>query len=412
MVSKSERTSGPLTQQELIRAEKFLYRLAQQCEYAEEVSILFANRLNETERNTIPKNSSIVYFCPFLDESDVLRVRGRTGTCSFINYDAVNPIILPRNHHVTHLIVLHYHRKYHHQNHNTVLNEIRQRYRIPRLKSVYATIRKSCQKCMNERVVPQPPAMSDLAPSRLAACSRPFTHMGVDYFGPIMVSANRKTEKRWVLIATCLTIRAIHLQIAHTLSTDSCIMALHNVIGRRGAPAVIYSDQGTNFRGAHRELKAVLANLDQQRLIAEFTTPHTSWNFNQPASPHMGGAWERLIRTVKQNLNKLLPKGPPSYEVLENLLIEVENIVNSRPLTSIPLEDDESPVLTPNHFLLGSSNGLKPWTLLDDNPATLQNCCQHSQTLANQFWKQWLRDYLPSITRRPKWFDPTKPIEP
>ncbi|XP_055632493.1 uncharacterized protein LOC129772974 [Toxorhynchites rutilus septentrionalis] len=317
MVSKSERTSGPLTQQELIRAEKFLYRLAQQCEYAEEVSILFANRLNETESNTIPKNSSIVYFCPFLDESDVLRVRGRTGACSFINYDAVNPIILPRNHHVTHLIVLHYHHKYHHQNHNTVLNEIRQRYRIPRLKSVYATIRKGCQKCMNERVVPQPPAMSDLPPSRLAACSRPFTHMGVDYFGPIMVSANRKTEKRWVLIATCLTIRAIHLQIAHTLSTDSCIMALRNVIGRRGAPAVIYSDQGTNFRGANRELKAVLANLDQQRLIAEFTTPHTSWNFNPPASPHMGGAWERLIRTVKQNLNKLLPKGPLSYEVLE-----------------------------------------------------------------------------------------------
>ncbi|XP_062557433.1 uncharacterized protein LOC134222307 [Armigeres subalbatus] len=338
-------------------------------------------------------------------------VQGRTGACQLIDYDVVNPIILPRNHHVTRLIVHHYHRKYHHQNHNTVLNEIRQRYRIPRLKSVYNAIRKQCQECMNDRVTPMPPAMSDLPSGRLAAYSRPFTHMGVDYFGPIMVTVNRKTEKRWVLIATCLTIRAIHLQIAHTLSTDSCVMALRNVIGRRGTPAVIYSDQGTNFRGTSKELKSALENLDHQRLMTEFTTPHTSWSFNPPASPHMGGAWERLIRTVKQNLSKLKPNSTLSHEVLENVLIEVENVVNSRPLTSIPLEDDESPVLTPNHFLLGSSNGLMTWVPFDDSPVVLRNCWKLSQVLANQFWKQWLRDYLPSITRRTKWFSPAKPIE-
>ncbi|XP_065094574.1 uncharacterized protein LOC135715091 [Ochlerotatus camptorhynchus] len=411
MVKTKQRTGGPLTQQELYRAENFLYRLAQSCEYVDELAILVSNRRIGSEKKSIPKCSSIAYFRPFLDEYDVLRVRGRTAACPLIDYDAVNPVILPRNHHVTRLIVSHYHSKYHHQNHNTVLNEIRQRYRIPRLKSVYYTIRKQCQKYMNERATPQPPTMSDLRPSRLAAYSRPFTHMGVDYFGPIMVSANRKTEKRWVLIATCLTIRAIHLQIAHTLNTDSCIMALRNVIGRRGTPAVIYSDQGTNFRGASKELKAAMESLDQERLMIEFTTPHTSWSFNPPASPHMGGAWERLIRTVKQNLGKILPASTLSYEVLENLLIEVENVVNSRPLTSIPLEDDKSPVLTPNHFLLGSSNGLKPWLPFDDSPAVLRNCWQRSQTLANQFWRQWVRDYLPSITRRTKWFGPVKPIE-
>ncbi|XP_062710719.1 uncharacterized protein LOC115269391 [Aedes albopictus] len=406
-----QRTGGPLTQQELARAENFLYRLAQSDEYAEEMAILFNNRLCETDKQSIPKSSSIAFFCPFLDESDVLRVRGRTGACPMIDYDAVNPIILPRTHHVTHLILLQYHRKYHHQNHNTVLNEIRQRYRIPRLKSTYNTIRKQCQECMNDRAMPQPPAMSDLPAARLAAFSRPFTHMGVDYFGPILVTANRKTEKRWVLLATCLTIRAIHLQVAHTLTTDSCIMAIRNVIGKRGTPAVIYSDQGTNFRGASKELEASMENLDFERLKTEFTTPHTTWIFNPPASPHMGGAWERLIRTVKQNLNKLLPSRSLSYEVLENLLIEVENVVNSRPLTSIPVEDDESPVLTPNHFLLGSSNGLRSWVPLDSSPAALKNCWHLSQSLANQFWTQWLRDYLPTITRRTKWFNPVKPIE-
>lgn len=411
MVRTKHRTGGPLTQQELVRAENFLYRLAQSCEYADEIATLFQNRKNGKEKKAIPKSSTIAYYCPFLDESDVLRVRGRTGACELIDYDAVNPIILPRNHHVTHLIALHFHRKYHHQNHNTVLNEIRQRYRIPRLKSVYHTVRKQCQKCKNEAATPRPPLMSDLPPCRLAAHSRPFTHMGVDYFGPILVSANRRTEKRWVLIATCLTIRAIHLQIAHSLTTDSCILALRNVMARRGTPAVIYSDQGTNFRGASKELKIAAESLDQERLMTEFTTPHTSWSFNPPASPHMGGAWERIIRTVKQNLAKLLPNRTLSYEVLENLLIEVENVINSRPLTSIPLEDDESPVLTPNHILLGSSNGLRPWVPLEYSPVALRNCWMSSQIMANQFWRQWVRDYLPSITRRTKWFDPAKPLE-
>ncbi|XP_062540920.1 uncharacterized protein LOC134208962 [Armigeres subalbatus] len=154
-----------------------------------------------------------------------------------------------------------------------------------------------------------------------------------------------------------------------------------------------------------------MRNIDKDRMMIEFTTSHTTWSFNPPASPHMGGAWERLIRTVKQNLNKLLPNRTLSYEVLENLLIEVENVVNSRPLTSIPIEDDESPVLTPNHFLLGSSNGLKSWVSLDDSPAALRNCWKLSQSLANQFWIQWARDYLPSITRRTKWFSPAKPIQ-
>ncbi|XP_062557065.1 uncharacterized protein LOC134221917 [Armigeres subalbatus] len=92
------------------------------------------------------------------------------------------------------------------------------------------------------------------------------------------------------------------------------------------------------------------------------------------------------------------------------MLAEVENIINSRPLTSIPLDDDQSPVLTPNHFLLGSSNGLRPWVAFDDSSKALKYGWELSQTLTNQFWKQWLRDYLPTITRRTKWFAETKPI--
>lgn len=291
---------------------------------------------------SIPKSSSIYQLCPFLDEHDVMRMRGRTAACPYIDKEAINPIILPRDNQVTKLIVDHYHRMYHHQNHTTVLNELRQRYVISRLKATLNKIRRDCQQCKNDRVRPLAPIMSDLPLARLAAFSRPFTHMGVDYFGPLLVSTGRRSEKRWVLLATCPTTRAIHLQIVHSMTTNSCIMAIRNVMARRGTPAVIYSDRGTNFQGACSELETAMANLDNDKLAKEFTTSRTSWKFIPPASPHMGGTWERLVRTVKQNLDRIKPSESISYEVLENMLTEVENIINSRPLTLIPIDSDLS----------------------------------------------------------------------
>ncbi|XP_058811204.1 uncharacterized protein LOC131676095 [Topomyia yanbarensis] len=342
--------SGPLTRNELVQAESYLHRIAQGDYYADEIAVLMLNREMRSQERSIPKSSSVYRLCPFLDENNVLRVRGRTSACKLIDQDAANPIILPRDHHITILIVRNHHQRFHHQNHEITVNELRQRFSIARLKAVYKKVRADCQQCKIDCAAPRAPAMADLPATRLAAYCRPFTYIGVDYFGPFTVSIGRRTEKRWGVLATCLTTRAIHLQIAHTLSTDSCIMALRNIMARRGVPAVIWSDRGTNFQGTDKELQSVLRNIDQDRLMAEFISTHTEWRFNPPASPHMGGAWERLIRTVKQNLSKIASSRVTTVEVLENALAEVENIVNSRPLTNIPIDDDNSPVLTPNHF--------------------------------------------------------------
>ncbi|XP_062555750.1 uncharacterized protein LOC134220664 [Armigeres subalbatus] len=252
--------------------------------------------------------------------------------------------------------------------------------------------------------------MADLPPGRLAAFSRPFTHAGVDYFGPIEVVVGRRTEKRWGMLVTCLTIRAIHIEVVNSLSTDSCVMALRNFAARRGQPRKIYSDRGTNFVGANKELQKLDAIVNQSEIMREFTTTETEWVFNPPMAPHMGGSWERLIRTVKKNMLSVCTTKNLSDEVLRNLLTEIENVVNSRPLTHVPVDDDSGPALTPNHFLVGSSNGSKPLTDIDNTGHALkQNLCT-SQILANLYWKRWVSDYLPEITRRSKWFQPTKPI--
>lgn len=360
---------------------------------------------------SLPKTSALHKLTPWLDADGLLRMRGRISSCEYARDDAKNPIIMPRHHHTTRLIIIDYHLKFHHKNHETVVNELRQKYRIPRIRSAYFTVRKSCQKCKNDSSTPRPPIMAELPIARLAAFSRPFTFTGIDYFGPIEVATGRRREKRWGMLATCLTIRAIHIEIVSSLTTDSCVMAIRNFMARRGVPRAFYSDRGTNFVGANRTLNEISEVVNHEDIMKEFVSSDTMWYFNPPASPHMGGSWERLVRTVKSNLLAICPAQRLTEEILRNLLSEVENTINSRPLTHVPVDDESAEALTPNHFLLGASNGTKPLTtLVEFDGATLRKNFCLSQVMANIFWKRWITDYLPDITKRTKWFCPTKPI--
>lgn len=301
--------------------------------------------------------------------------------------------------------------KYHHHNNATQLNEIRQVYAIPKLRVQLKTITKNCQDCKINHAIPKPPQMASLPPARLATFTRPFSFIGIDYFGPLIVKVGRRSEKRWGVLITCLTIRAVHIEISHTLSTDSCLMCLRNFMARRGTPKKIYSDCGTNFKGATRELQEAICNIDQSSLATAITTENTKWLFNPPASPHMGGSWERLVRSVKTTLQKITPTRNPSDELLRSMLMEVENVINSRPLTYVPLDSEDDEALTPNHFLLGSSSGCKPMGQYDDSGILLKRNWMVSQQFTNHFWKRWIREYLPTLTRRTKWLEPAKPLE-
>lgn len=336
-------------------------------------------------------------------------MKGRIDSAKKIVFDTKRPIILCNSHPLTELIVRSYHLRYGHQNFETVINEIRQRFVINRLRPLLKKIRLSCQECKNRAAQPQPPEMSELPFDRMAAFSRPFTYVGVDYFGPLEVKLGRRIEKRWGVLYTCLTVRAIHIEIAHTLSSDSCIMCTRNFICRRGVPIRVWSDNGTNFRGATTELRQELSHLNQEMIKKEFT--EFEWRFIPPGSPHMGGAWERMVRSVKSNLTEVLPNRRPTDELLRSCLLEVENLVNSRPLTHIPIDPEEPEALTPNHFLLGSSSGVKPAGECNDDCLILRKNWRISQNIVDSFWKRWIREVLPELTRRTKWHDPVKPLQ-
>lgn len=119
----------------------------------------------------------------------------------------------------------------------------------------------------------------------------------------------------------------------------------------------------------------------------------------------MGGTWERMVRSVKSILTEILPQSVVKEEVLRAALADIENILNSRPLTYVPFDSAESEALTPNHFLIGCSNGIRERGNTDGNGAALSKSFRISSSLADQFWKRWVREYLPSLTRRTKWHD-------
>ncbi|XP_058817345.1 uncharacterized protein LOC131680649 [Topomyia yanbarensis] len=189
------KTSSYLSGDEIKRAEEYHFRQAQKDAYPAGLFILKIEKEEQAKIRKNPRNSSIYGLNAVLDHSGLIRMKGRAGACPYLDAEAISPIILPWDHHITKLAVIDFHEKYHHQNQEAVINEVKQRFCIPRLRRLYGQIRSSCQRCKIRDANPQPPAMADLPPCRLAAYDRPFTHTGVDYFGPMEVTVGRRVEK-------------------------------------------------------------------------------------------------------------------------------------------------------------------------------------------------------------------------
>lgn len=399
-LSPDDLRSGSLQQCEYLAAQNLLFKACQYEGYPEEVTCL-----QQDPTVTIPKTSPVYKDAPYLDDSGVMRANSRLSGATSIAEEFKKPIILPKKHKITQLLLNYYHLKYHHINSETAINEIRQLYVIPTLRVLMKSISHKCQYCKNRRAKPYTPFMANLPNARLGTVTKPFSFIGIDFFGPLMVTVKRSTVKRYGVIITCLSIRAIHIEIASTLTTDSCMMAIQRFICRRGIPLEIYSDNGKNLRGASKELQAALAYVDEQALAEKFVSETTNWFFNPPSAPHMGGVWERLVRSIKVTLEKIQPTRTPTEELLLTMMHEVENIVNSRPLTYVPIDSELDEAITPNHFLLGSSNGKKPMGTFSSNVWVLKYNWKKSEEYSNRIWRRWRQEYLPELRRRPTFND-------
>ena len=223
----------------------------------------------------------------------------------------------------------------------------------------------------------------------------PFAAVGLDYFGPLYVKIGPNTRlrrdpslnKRYGCIFTCLRYRAVHIELVNNLSTDSFINAVLRFVGRRGPPGIIYSDNGTNFRGAELDVVNALKVWDQEKIQLKLTRRGIEWKFNPPAASHQGSVWERLIRSIRRILHSMVGERLVDEETLRTFLIEVEKILNDRPITPVSDDPKDLEALTPNHILLLRRNPSSSPDLFDESDR-FKARWKHVRLLANEFWQR------------------------
>lgn len=227
------------------------------------------------------------------------------------------------------------------------------------------------------------------------------------------MKVGRSNVKRWGLIFTCLTYRAVHLEILHDMSAEHCIMAIRRFVCRRGPAAHFYSDNGTNFVGASNLLHKDL--LEFKEVVGEMTANKLKihWHFTPAFSPWFGGAWERLIQSIKRCLHFLLHEEHPQEHILSNAFVEAEFWMNSRPLTDVPIDHESAPPLTPNTVLFGTDEEkVRAVGSFDAYGKFSPRATRRTQHLVDKFLHRWVSEYLPTLMRRTKWHKEEKPVVP
>lgn len=232
---------------------------------------------------------------------------------------------------------------------------------------------------------------------------------------PFLTKQGRKESKRYGLIFTCLSARAIHIELLEDLTTDAFINALRCFIAIRGAVRQIRSDQGTNFVGAKNELSKALKEVDKDRVTAYLAEKQCDLVMNVPDASHMGGVWERQIRTVRSVMSWVLSKsvGRLDDASLRTFFYEAMSIINSRPLTIDSISDPkgEEP-LTPNHLLtMKTSVPLPPPGKFVAEDLYAKKRWRRVQYLTEQFWSRWKKEYLANITLRQRWHSPRRNVK-
>lgn len=392
---------GPITATEFNLAELFVVKLSQEESFSPELSLLKGNK-------SIPSSNRLLSLTPFLDDNGLLRVGGRLKKSS-LNYEGKHPLLLDKTHNLSKLILRHEHLQLQHAGPQLLLASVRQRFWIVSGMSLAKMIVKSCMKCYHFKPKPMQSIMADLPESRVKI-SPPFHITGLDYAGPFVLKDRKgrgcKTYKAYICLFICFSTKAVHLELISSLTSEAFLAGLRRFVSRRGKPAHLYSDNGSNFVGAKNELKLLYDFLkdSQDEIVSACASQIITWHFIPPSTPNFGGLWESNIKGVKYHFYRVIGETILTYEEFITLLIQIEATLNSRPLYALSSDPNDFIPLTPSHFLIGRPLNTVPDPSFKEGTRINQlSRLQLIQQLLHGFWKQWSKLYLSQLQQRCKW---------
>jgi len=355
-------------------ADQFLFRLVQKETFCLEYIAL-------SEKRSINRNSCLNQLQPFLDDDGLMRVQGRMQQ-SDLSFACKHPIILPRMHHVSTLLIRHLHIKNNHAGLSTLCSILRENFWILQCRQACKSIIHSCIICQRYRSKPTQLIFDQLPKERVtSSCMQPFEFVGVDYFGPIVTLSN--SEKLYALLFTCMQVRAIHIEVTSSLSAEEFLKAFARFTSRRGIPNQIRSDNAKTFQSVSKKLSH---------------SHQLNWIFNTAKAPWTGGAWERLVRTVKTALRISISSIPLKLQDIYTLLCNIESLINRRPITYTNGNENDLLPLCPANFLLPSAS-MKTYNNSETNHVILSNALDANRKILLRFWQRWKTEYLTSLNK-------------
>lgn len=393
--------SDQLTVEEINYSRIFWIKWTQKLHYPNEWENLHSGKV-------VSKKSTILNLSPFIGNDGLIRVGGRLRYAD-LRYNEKHQIILPTNGQFTRLLIDRTHADTLHGGTQLMLRVLRTEYWIINARNTIRHQIHKCTVCHRHKGQTQSQLMGDLPKARVTV-SRPFTHTGIDYCGPINIRVSHgrsnKTFKGYIAVFVCLTVKAIHLEAVSSLSTEAFLAAFRRFVARRGLCSDIYTDCGSNFVGAEKELKSEMqqAIIQQSKEVAEaLCIKGIKWHFIPPGAPHFGGLWEAGVKATKHHLRRILGNSVLTFEELSTTLTQIEACLNSRPLYPMTNDPTDTSVLTPGHFLIGNTLLSPPEPSLLELQDHRLSRWQFVQKLVQTFWDKWSQEYLARLQQKPKW---------
>lgn len=396
---KSQRIQGSLSVEELEGALHRAIKLVQ-----EEV---FHGHLKALTMGIALKAVSMARLQPFLDSEGLIRVGGRLKH-SNLPFQVKHPILLPKAHHLTNLIIDYYHKVHLHAGASCLVTILRQRFWIVSARSVVRHRIFRCRRCSQLKAKPLEPIMGNLPPARVRQ-ARPFLKVGIDFAGPfstkVVAVRNAKICKSYICVFVCLAVKAIHIEVSSDLSTEAFLACFQRFVSRRGNVSDVYTDCGKNFQGAKRYLSEAEAFLRQnnKEITVGLKNLNVTWHMNPPYSPHMGGIWESSVKLAKQLFKRTIGDRVLSFEELTTVFARIEAVLNSRPLCGLSDDPNCLDPLTPGHFLIGQPLVSPAEFCFEHTPISRLKRWQLVRQISQHFWRRWQLEYLTLLQQRAKW---------